>query len=660
MCFFLGSLAKSSYICSRIKPRLTIMIQNKTIKRHFSVQRTVVTLLMMLAMAVKAQTPYAVYCDNNNTFYFTYRSEVLTENGKFTPEGETGALTITALWSGTEVTASGNAPGWNNNTTVKGNTQTVVFEPSFAQVKPTTMKCWFYDFTALVDVLGTDYLDTSEATDMSYMFFWCQNLSTLDVSGFDTGKVTNMSSMFFTCSSLTALDVSGFDTGEVEDMQQMFSDCRGLTALDVSGIDTGNVKDMSEMFNGCRGLTTLDVSGFDTGKVTNMSSMFSGCGGLTALDVSGFDTGKVTNMSSMFFNCSSLTALDLSGFDTGEVENMSRMFSNCQKLLGIFIGDGWNTEKVDDGSQMFYYCKTIVGEDGTVYKSSEINYDKAHAGEGGYMRKTFPTLTLYDGGDNTDIIASATPGMPYKVTIEGRTIYADNYWNTICLPFDVSLKKGALTGFRARTLESATIEGNTLTLTFGNEVALLKAGTPYIIKSTNEFFDYVDNDYDWDNYDWDYDENPLGYEPYEVVPNPRFKASSITAAPSALTFADGAVTFCGTFNALAVPAGDKRMLFLGANNSLHYPSSTSTTNINAFRAYFQLADDIEAGEPINAVRTIVLNFGDGDGDSTGIASMSDVRSKMSDVWFDLSGRKLSGKSAKKGVYINNGKKVVIK
>ena len=582
MCFFLGSLAKSSYICSRIKPRLTIMIQNKTIKRHFSVQRTVVTLLMMLAMAVKAQTPYAVYCDNNNTFYFTYRSEVLTENGKFTPEGETGALTITALWSGTEVTASGNAPGWNNNTTVKGNTQTVVFEPSFAQVKPTTMKCWFYDFTALVDVLGTDYLDTSEATDMSYMFFWCQNLS------------------------------------------------------------------------------TLDVSGFDTGKVTNMSSMFSGCGGLTALDVSGFDTGKVTNMSSMFFNCSSLTALDLSGFDTGEVENMSRMFSNCQKLLGIFIGDGWNTEKVDDGSQMFYYCKTIVGEDGTVYKSSEINYDKAHAGEGGYMRKTFPTLTLYDGGDNTDIIASATPGMPYKVTIEGRTIYADNYWNTICLPFDVSLKKGALTGFRARTLESATIEGNTLTLTFGNEVALLKAGTPYIIKSTNEFFDYVDNDYDWDNYDWDYDENPLGYEPYEVVPNPRFKASSITAAPSALTFADGAVTFCGTFNALAVPAGDKRMLFLGANNSLHYPSSTSTTNINAFRAYFQLADDIEAGEPINAVRTIVLNFGDGDGDSTGIASMSDVRSKMSDVWFDLSGRKLSGKSAKKGVYINNGKKVVIK
>ena len=38
----------------------------------------------------------------------------------------------------------------------------------------------------------------------------------------------------------------------------------------------------------------------------------------------------------------------------------------------------------------------------------------------------------------------------------------------------------------------------------------------------------------------------------------------------------------------------------------------------------------------------------------------DVRGKMSDVWFDLSGRKLNGKPVKKGVYVQNGKKVVIK
>ena len=55
-----------------------------------------------------------------------------------------------------------------------------------------------------------------------------------------------------------------------------------------------------------------------------------------------------------------------------------------------------------------------------------------------------------------------------------------------------------------------------------------------------------------------------------------------------------------------------------------------------------------------------MNF---DGDPTGIvdvsSQLSDGRSQMEDVWYDLSGRKLSGKPTRKGVYINSGKKVVI-
>ncbi len=45
---------------------------------------------------------------------------------------------------------------------------------------------------------------------------------------------------------------------------------------------------------------------------------------------------------------------------------------------------------------------------------------------------------------------------------------------------------------------------------------------------------------------------------------------------------------------------------------------------------------------------------------TGIETMSDVRGQMSDVWYDLNGRRLEMKPATKGVYINNGRKVVIK
>ncbi len=54
----------------------------------------------------------------------------------------------------------------------------------------------------------------------------------------------------------------------------------------------------------------------------------------------------------------------------------------------------------------------------------------------------------------------------------------------------------------------------------------------------------------------------------------------------------------------------------------------STMNINAFRAYFQLNNGLTAGDITNGAR---LFFGDND-DATGIKVMSDVRSKMSDVF----------------------------
>ena len=40
--------------------------------------------------------------------------------------------------------------------------------------------------------------------------------------------------------------------------------------------------------------------------------------------------------------------------------------------------------------------------------------------------------------------------------------------------------------------------------------------------------------------------------------------------------------------------------------------------------------------------------------------MEDVRSQMSDAWYTLDGRKLQGEPTTKGVYVKNGKIVVIK
>ena len=189
--------------------------------------------------------------------------------------------------------------------------------------------------------LDLSYFDTSNVTDMSYMFSCsgyeeqqllalsiigasssfiqylkgCYHLESLDVSNFDTSNVTNMAYMFNGCLALTSLDVSNFDTTNVTNMGGMFNDCSKLTSLDLSSFDTTNVADMSFMFNGCSKLTSLDVSNFDTTNVTNMGDMFSCCYGLTSLDLSSFDTTNVTNMGGMFNGCFKLTSLDLSSFE---------------------------------------------------------------------------------------------------------------------------------------------------------------------------------------------------------------------------------------------------------------------------------------------------------------------------------------------------------
>ena len=176
--------------------------------------------------------------------------------------------------------------------------------------------------------------NTSNVTDMNSMFYYCSNLTSLDVSNFNTSNVTRMSQMFYNCSGLKSLDVSRFDTSNVTDMSYMFV-CNSLTSLDLSNFNTSNVTDIHGMFSSCRSLTSLNLSNFNTSNVTDMTQMFEGCASLTSLNLSNFNTSNVTRMSSMFTRCASLEELDLSGWDTSKITYMSQMFRGCSKLKTI-------------------------------------------------------------------------------------------------------------------------------------------------------------------------------------------------------------------------------------------------------------------------------------------------------------------------------------
>jgi len=206
---------------------------------------------------------------------------------------------------------------WNDKKVDAGSIKKIILDGKI--VAPSNSSYLFsstsgYRLTSLKTLEGLDNLDTSQVTNMSYMFYGVSNLSSLDLSGFNTSQVTNMEFMFYGVSNLSSLDLSGFNTSQVTNMANMFYGASNLSSLDLSGFNTSQVTNMRAMFYGTSGLSSLDLSGFDTSNVTLMKAMFYGASNLSSLDLSGFDTSKLEGeaMSNMFEGTDSLSSLKLS------------------------------------------------------------------------------------------------------------------------------------------------------------------------------------------------------------------------------------------------------------------------------------------------------------------------------------------------------------
>jgi hypothetical protein len=107
--------------------------------------------------------------------------------------------------------------------------------------------------------------------------------------------------------------------------------------------------------------------------------------------------------------------------------------------------------------------------------------------------------------------------------------------------------------------------------------------------------------------------------------------------------------------------------FKGTTTATTIAASTSTQNNYAFNgkqfvwvknALSVAANKcwLEIGTVPAGTRSISIVFGDG---TTGIEAIDNGQLTI-DNWYDLNGRRLQGKPTKKGVYIQNGKKVVVK
>ncbi len=117
----------------------------------------------------------------------------------------------------------------------------------------------------------------------------------------------------------------------------------------------------------------------------------------------------------------------------------------------------------------------------------------------------------------------------------------------------------------------------------------------------------------------------------------------------------GVVTFKGNYDFRTFTAEDRSILLLGAENTLYWPQSGAS--IGACRAYFQLADGITAAD-VNDAR---LFFGTNDTQGIeAIGQASSVTNRDNHAWYSLDGKRLNARPTTKGIYVRNGKKVVVK
>lgn len=259
----------------------------------------------------------------------------------------------------------------------------------------------------------------------------------------------------------------------------------------------------------------------------------------------------------------------------------------------------------------------------------------------------FKYIELAANEDNSEVINNAAnDGGTYDVKLCDRTLYKDGTWNTLCLPFSLNedqIETMLESPQQIKTLSTTEFDPETGTLTLNfEEATTIWAGMAYIIK-----WDPSENPDNSDYSDYsDYSEN-------SELRNPVF--SGVTLSDTYTSYVTEYAEFIGTTSPVTLAAGDRTVLYLGANNTLYSPSVDKV--IKSCYAYFKLRGGITAGDKANQVRAFRLNFGDGE--ATDI-SLFETDSQQDAEWYTIDGRRINGKPTTNGLYINKGQKLFIK
>ncbi len=342
------------------------------------------------------------------------------------------------------------------------------------------------------DIYGVEELETSNVTDMSFMFAGA-DVSNSVFENFDTSKVTNMKGMFANSQLNDVHDLSSFDTSNVTDMSQMFVNAKDLISLDLTNFDISNVEDMSSMFEMCVDLRSIFVGDKWTMENVDISlDMFDSCWALygdfgTSFD-SVYDGGTYARIDGGTANPGYLSSKNrgsmliggqafrrvYTGYDNyGFVDEQSLVFDyydsyNSYKYAyngvtaEVVKGAGVDVSLAQDGSIKLYrayinggnftfvlsYCKIFANVDSSYMFSGYVmivndepfvfnNFDTSLVEDMSYMFYNNPYLYEFDLS-NFDTSSVKNIESMFRDCDSVETIYVSEWWQLDNDWFDIN------------------------------------------------------------------------------------------------------------------------------------------------------------------------------------------------------------------------------
>ena len=569
-------------------------------------------------------------------------------------------------------------------------------------------------------LLDVSHFNTSNVVSLFSMFGYCRSLTSIDVSHFNTSKVPNMLGMFQECSSLTSLDLSSFDTSNVTLTRGMFANCSNLTTIYVSSSwSTGSITQSEEMFTGCEKLvggrgTTYNANHTDAA-YAHIDGGTANPGYLTDINGSGSSDleqrrAELLDMIEQLVQQIDVCAYELSRKDPQRTSDLWAFLVNIEEAI-YDVRD--RTERAESDAELdeceerirqireeidYLYMRIAeyaVGDasfDGlTARVSGSATLDDAFESVGGravaaqtiaaivWNADDALTADMLTGINNPNLLvfvteASKAPSGVQNVVINGTAAeivltdasgnnnfycpqsftaqsisYTRNFsqttqidvcqgWETISLPFAVQSIRhqthGALTPFGGgnngypfwlRQLSSSGL----------SRATAIEANRPYLICMPN---------------------NTVYPSVYNQAGNITFSATNVTVPVTTEQTASGAdVTLRPAFQQVA-QSSSVYALNVGEARGNNPEGSVFEQNYRAIRP-FQAYTTHSSGTRFITLQSLGL----GGDDTTGIEAIDTEEADDGNaIWHTLDGRRLEGKPTKKGVYIKDGRKYIIK